>query len=430
MTNADIRSIFVESTYHIKVQCFPNNEIAIRLKPWVKSKGDDVIDRFNRFTALQLENGAKTGTEKCILGTKEDIKEKEEREKTGWGILPKKREFNKKVQQGILRRVAAIQAKYGRQAMRFLTVTLPGSTEAAMRAMAQYSAYIVNRINRFFSNIIGSDAQNRVQVWEFQKRRALHSHIAIASKNQEGLKRIDKEFQGFCHRMFQDISKMSGIDMFERKNGTTWKDRPDMLRCDSQVVKSNACAYMSKYMGKGEGKGHNDATSGVYYYPSLWGTWGRGATKAMYQRTWRLKDRRIDAETAEKVCLKAIECSEKYSQEKYRQPLIYLDKVGYGVNIKTYVKPEYIEDYMDEIKGILLVSEVAKNPLNNIQLVSMDVVYKNMLDEAYSDLMEHEMRQKYGDSDPRRWQKVFRNNLAPIPVNASDESWREFYSRC
>lgn len=430
MTNSSLRSVFVDSTYHIKVQCFPNNEIAIRLKPWVKGTGDNAIDRENKFTALQLENNTKNDAVRCLIGAKDDTKKDLVLQKPGWGLLPKERYFNKRIQQNILRRVAALQVKFGRQNMRFLTLTLPGSTEESMIIMAKYSAYIVNRINRFFSNIIGKDAQNRVQVWEFQKRRALHSHIVIASKNEVGLKRIDSEFKMFCYRLFCELSEITGIDMFARKGGGTWYGNFDVLKCDSQVVRKDASAYMSKYMGKSNDKTHDDTTGSVVYYPSVWATWGRGATRAFRERTWRLKDKRISADIAEKVALKVIECSEKYGQEKYKEPLIYLDRVGYGVNIKAYVKPNYLEEYMDEIQGILELSETVKNPLIEVPQTSMSVVYKSMLDWAYSELKEYEMKQKYGDSDPRMWQKVFRNNPAPIPTNSTSEEWEKFYCKC
>lgn len=413
MTNADLSSLFVESTYHIRVQCFPNNEIAIRLNPWVKDKGSDWKDIEHKITALKLNNALENGNKKIENRPKELVKDKS---KIGWGELPKPREFSKKIQKSILRRVASLQAKYGRENMRFLTMTLPGSTEDSMKIISKYSAYIVNRINRFCSNIIGKDAQNRVQVWELQKRGALHNHLVIASLDKKGLELIDSSFKNFCYQLFSELSKMTNTDMFARASGGTWKDNPDVLKCDSQVIRKDVASYLSKYISKTNSKINENPDNKIEYYPSRWATWGRGATKALQERTWRLEDKRVNAMSAEKIVIKAIECSEKYGQEKYKKPLVYLDRIGYGVNIKAYVKPEYLEDYMKEIEELLVSFDSVKNPLIDVKQVGMNKVYEYMLNWAHEELMCFSLHEKYLDADPRRWQKAFRKNPMPIPT--------------
>lgn len=418
--------IFVADTYCVRVTAYPTNEISIRLNPHAKGSDDADDDRLNKFLANELENGSRK------IDSEEEKKKKVKVDKAGlpgWGVSPQPKSFSKRSQKRVERTVAALQAKYGKESTRFMTMTLPGSTVAAMKVMSDYSAYIVNRTNRFIYSNIEKDAGNRVSIWELQKRGALHSHTLIASNNEEGLKNIDDTYKDFCYRLFQDLSVMTGIDMFERSNGDTWKDRPDVLRCNCEAIRVSASSYMSKYMSKSNTKSctMGDSSKSVFY-PSVWASYGRGAVKAMNDRTYRLEDKRIDADGARNLVLKCIELSEKYSQDKYKQPLVYPDKIGYGVNIKTFVKPENLDTYVEGIQDYLNTLLNRKDPTIKYKQASLQMVEKMWADDLDEAIINADLVARYGFSDGRLWQKRFRKNKADLPKFSSDEEWQKYYS--
>ena len=424
-----LRGLFRYPSYEVVIKAYPSNEINIRYQPRVGKYKDSTQDRENKRLALLVQNGQKEPAKRCLLETKEDLKKSQESTKRGWGELPVARVFNKRSQKFVIRSLSAIEAKFGKESMRFLTLTLPGSTDAAMGIMSRYSAYIVNRLNTFITRRLGEYAKYRVNVWEKQKRGALHLHAVVCSKNQESLEKVDRDFKGFCFRLFHDLSKMTGVDMFGRTDGTTWKDNIEVLRCHSEKIRKSVARYMSKYMSKKDSKTQD--VSGVNkseYYPATWASWGRGARQVLRERTIEIARKRIDEENAYYLAVLCQKLGIKYSPKKYSEPLIYKDKFGGGVNLKMIVKPEnmdiaiwYLEEWMSYF------SEERNDELNT-RLPDWDTVQGALMEQWFAEAMESEIESKYGHRDGRSWQKVFRRNRCELPKNSSDLEWREFYS--
>lgn len=433
--------IFPFPNYRVRVNIYPTDEICIRFVPYIKDSGDNLQDRENKWLAVESKAGKLVKKQTVCISRLDWIAIRNKPKKTakeglpGWGSLPTKREFKLETKRNIQRRTAAIQRKFGKQNTKFGTITLPGSTDAAMRTMAEYSSYINNRTNRFVNNIIGKDAAYRVQVWEFQRRGALHSHFVLGSKNKAGLQLLKEKFPDFCYRLFIDISRKSEVDMFERKNGGTWKDRPDVLRCDIQDIKKDAAAYISKYMSKNIKISRIDNNSidkenrvGKLYFPTKWASWGRGATMALHQRTIKLGEKRITKGSCEQFVVKCMELTQKHGIEKYRVPLLYLDSVGYGVNMKLLIKTDDVEDVINElqstIEGFLGLREKIEEKLN----VGKEAMYAFYLEEMWTYLTEQAIFKKYGDMDARRYQKIYRSNTHPIPRNSTQEELSNYWA--
>ena len=432
--------IFPAPNYRVRVNVYPTDEICIRFVPYVKDGGNNEQDRQNKLLALEDKTVKGVKKQTVYLSRLDWIAIRNKPKKTskdslpGWGSLPTKREFKLETKRNIQRRTAAIQRKFGKKRTKFGTITLPGSTDAAMAAIAKYSSYINNRTNRFISSIIGKDAKYRVQVWEFQRRGALHSHFVLGSSNDAGLQMLKEKFPSFCYRLFLDVSRKSGVDLFGRKNGGTWKDRPDVLRCDIQDIKKDAAAYISKYMSKNVKISRVDKDSidkkevvDKLYFPTKWASWGWGATQALHQRTIRLKEKRISQAGCEKLTKKCIELTQKYSEGKYQKPLLYLDRIGYGVNIKLLIKTENIEDTIDELQEFISNSIDLKDKRVTAKKVPIEMVWNMWYEEGMQALKEEAIFKKYGDRDARRYLKAFRSNTHLIPEGSTSEQWSEYW---
>ncbi len=217
--------------------------------------------------------------------------------------------------------------------------------------------------------------------------------------------------------------------MFERANGKTWKDRPDVLRCNCEAIRVSASSYMSKYMSKGDTKAciMGDSSKPIFY-PSVWASYGRGAVAAMNERTYRIQDKRIVTDDARNLVLKCLELSEKYSPEKYKSPLVYSDRIGAGVNLKTFVKPEYLDSYIGEIENYLITLSEVKDKTIKVDQPGMESVEKMWADDLNEAIANQDMIAKHGFADGRLWQKRFKKNKAELPKFSTSEEWQKYYS--
>lgn len=167
-----------------------------------------------------------------------------------------------------------------------VTLTLPGSTPESIKALADYSGWLVNCLNQFLRDL--KLGLMYFYVAEFQKRGALHYHYCIASSNLsigiDELMSIGRKFtdRWFCllMRMASDdfISRagykghLPGVDMFARAGcGQTWRERPDIWHHYCQPIRKSVAAYFSKYASKSVADVPS-SSSGQRHYPSrFWG---------------------------------------------------------------------------------------------------------------------------------------------------------------
>lgn len=148
---------------------------------------------------------------------------------------------------------------YGRECA-FITLTLPGSTRDAIEALADNATGIVNaymqRIRdslkrwRSEARLPDSNEFDYVGVWEYQTRGALHIHLAIGLASGEEYKRVKERHREWWTNVLEHYSKKTGIDMFAREDGGTWRDKPFLTRTECKRVKKSVARYMSKYISK------------------------------------------------------------------------------------------------------------------------------------------------------------------------------------
>jgi hypothetical protein len=196
-----------------------------------------------------------------------------------------------------------------------VTLTLPGSTQESIRALAAYSSWITNSLFQVLRDW-RKKYKRKIEyfyVWELQKRGALHLHICLAADSEQetlerlqtlGLKMKNKWFNLLremattkaVKRFGKKEGKLPGVDMFARNrviqgkhNQTvqTWRNKPDKWQWDVTPIKKSVAAYFSKYAGKGNAAPVDKKGFEKYsikagrrcYVPSRW--WG--VSKALMQ---------------------------------------------------------------------------------------------------------------------------------------------------
>lgn len=247
----------------ILIQLYPNNEIRLRATRGIPNKNRDTHeDRINKFKARCFDKG---------VVYKEKHKPKEDQERPGWGLLPNPTKFTMGARRTIQRVGGVVDRRFGSHKSTFLTGTLPGSTVEAMRGISLYSGYMINRVNQWLRRKVEKLAA--FYVWERQARGALHLHYCFVCEDEEVLSKVEREFQGFWYDLLCDVSDKSGIDLFAREKGGTWRDSPGMIQTRAERVKKSVSAYLSKYATKGNQHKHNPRFPwGNAFYPSRW--WG------------------------------------------------------------------------------------------------------------------------------------------------------------
>lgn len=172
--------------------------------------------------------------------------------------LNKSRQFNNVAGQRIREAGAAMEIACNRQ-VRFChctTLTLPANHYAAYECLAAYSNEIVNRLFQVIRRGY-KDINAYFYVWEFQKRGALHLHIAHYHPDEcEGML-IGNLLIEQWHKLLVEISENSGVDMFLAKKG----DRCTVRRYHqhhTQPMNKSVAGYFSKYAGKASESPEND----------------------------------------------------------------------------------------------------------------------------------------------------------------------------
>jgi hypothetical protein len=153
-----------------------------------------------------------------------------------------------------------------------------------MLALSQWSGFIVHRLKAWIHDIDSS--YSCVYCWEWQRRGALHIHIAVY------VKAIDKRntiFNGLRMKwitLLEDVSERSGVDLFKRAGGRgTWRGCYDKIRARAEWVRKSVASYLGKYLSKAQSPSED---KGRYFYPSRW--WGSTQNLKDVEKAHRTSD--------------------------------------------------------------------------------------------------------------------------------------------
>lgn len=260
----------------VKIADYPNRETRVTLYKVARPKG-----AISPFKDEEPAKNAKRPHEVCPQSLKREgsplditsefrdpFPEPISKDKPGFGGEPRKTKFGNNARRRLLRAGASLGTlEGGNERCLFLTGTLPGSTQEACETIARYSSYIVDRLKTWLYD--NGSSSYSMYVWERQKRGALHLHYVAYIPPSEKGNRIYHGFKQFWYRLLCTVSQKSGVDLFARKKGGTWRNSPKVIQAKSIWCQRSVAAYLSKYLGKRVNQeSHSDRAS--LTYPVRW----------------------------------------------------------------------------------------------------------------------------------------------------------------
>jgi hypothetical protein len=211
----------------------------------------------------------------------------------GWGALGNKPKASWKSCRNARERMAAAELEYGTSNGLLLTVTLPSISPRAFEALARYSSYAMDRLNRELKRYFADKEFARVAAWEYQERGALHAHIYIAGQNfkRTNVGDFSSRMAYIWHRILASIGEKFDANMFARKDGGTWRleqlkritnKKKECVFVNVQKVRKSVVAYLSSYLADSnhekDSKGKNSLRE-KFFPIATWFQWNRKATE-------------------------------------------------------------------------------------------------------------------------------------------------------
>jgi hypothetical protein len=133
-----------------------------------------------------------------------------------------------------------------------ICLTLPANHEKAFTALAQNTYFATHRIFSYLKKQYNGEV-SWFYVWEYQKRGALHLHMAVHHRASLLLPTICSDIKRAWIRILQDIGENSECCMFTDKSMKKCV-MPDKWQMHSAQIRKSVGSYFSKYAGKEESK--------------------------------------------------------------------------------------------------------------------------------------------------------------------------------
>lgn len=248
--------------------------------------------------------------------------------KPGYGGSPRKTEFGLRAKRTLQRVGGVFDRMFSPSECVFLTGTLPGSGEDAMKAIADWSGYIVKCVKDWIKYYVGTEYS--FHCWEFQRRGALHLHYCVAINDCGSRESVIERFKLEWIRILESVSEKSGIDLFRKKGFGSWRGNKKVVQAYAQRVRKSVAAYLAKYCSK------EHDTSLATNYPSRWWGCSRAALHALERMTLTLELDSVSIRKALAMYEDVIHITESVSKKSYE----YVHGSGYGISQVAYYCPE------------------------------------------------------------------------------------------
>lgn len=252
----------------ISIESYPNREIRITLVRAQLSNRKTALDSSRDIGSYESDSELTCHSLKTRVPPKKPHKSEAPGNQLppGFGGLPRFQRFSLYGRRQILRAGGALERECGHEDCLFLTLTLPGSTKAAYKAIACYSGKAVKLLHDWLSNHISNKLS--IYTWEWQKRGALHLHYVVHCPDRERGEWIIKNLRTQWLRILDSICEASQIDLYRKHSGFSWASNKEITKVDAQWCKKSVAAYLSKYVSKA---GKDSRSMGRdSYCPSRW----------------------------------------------------------------------------------------------------------------------------------------------------------------
>jgi hypothetical protein len=202
----------------------------------------------------------------------------------------KSRRFGLSQRRAILRSGAVMSRLYPERGQTWeVTLTLPGSTMQAKKCLAAYTSWLMNRLLQVIRDFKKKRKVtiSNFYVWEWQKRGALHLHMALGCEDTLIVEECARAVRAKWFCLLEELGELTEIDMFAKSSTFTWKDKPSAWQSHCMPIEKNLAAYFAKYASKDKDSGIPKSGSPVLFYPTTW--WGRSRDLAQAVRENTIK---------------------------------------------------------------------------------------------------------------------------------------------
>lgn len=195
--------------------------------------------------------------------------------RAGWGGATRSgSQLTTHGKRSLQRGCCSLEQEFGKERIAFATFTLPGRSPAAIQCLSRWTGYVMNRLMVFARRHIAIEGDLYWQSWwEPHRDGTLHFHAAMVIPDGMEVATVSDLIQKQWWEILENISDKENVDLFERKNGDSWRYRKDNVTsdnkriidraCDVQLVKKSVARYMATYMKK-------QHKSEAKYCPSQW----------------------------------------------------------------------------------------------------------------------------------------------------------------
>ena len=250
----------------VKLSVRPNNQITLTIGDWTKKvlrPATTAINEHDRVCKKKLVNlaqkyryrreylsGVVENRQHPFPPTLDIIQKKQSQPK----IIPirenKPKSFTKISGQRLRECGAAmdILSKGNLEECYEICLTLPANHEKAFVALSKNTYFATNRIFDYLRKQYRGEI-SWFYVWEYQKRGALHLHLAVHHRASLLLPTICSDIKRAWVRILQDIGEMENTCMFTDKSMKKCV-MPDKWQMHSDQICKGVGAYFSKYAGK------------------------------------------------------------------------------------------------------------------------------------------------------------------------------------
>lgn len=245
--------------------------------------------------------------------------------------MGRKTQFGLNARRTILRCGGAVDRCHEPNESVFMTGTLPGSSSAAMRAIAEWSSYLVHRLKAWINKYAPTTFS--MYAWEFQKRGALHLHyVAVIPDPVRRLLILDR-FKEEWIRLLENVGEYAGVDMFEHADGSSWQNAKEVTQAHAVQCEKSVAAYLSKYLSKQE----DECTS--EYYPTRWWGCSRPLLAKLRELTVSVEIDKLGSGRAASIYQDIKSVIDQVSTTVYQ----YRDRVGCAINLAAYIPKKWLE---------------------------------------------------------------------------------------
>lgn len=137
---------------------------------------------------------------------------------------------------------------FGKSQLKFITLTFPGSTSDALKAILENASEAVRMLTKYVKQSVSSPKY--CYCWEFQKRGALHLHYMLHVSDECAVAFTESQMREVWFSILSKLTAKVGVDLFGKADGGTWSEDNSSLRISVEECRMSLVTYVSKRNSK------------------------------------------------------------------------------------------------------------------------------------------------------------------------------------